>query len=168
MRFSTRPGRMVKEFLRVHLCEGRLWHSGSVRTGRQPALDDLGRPSCRATSAGEILDSILKELRRANLVVARRGNCGGYHLGRPASEIRLADVFRPLEGPLAEVHGLRPEEAKYKGSAESLQTVWVAVRASLRFVLEETTIADIVNGRLPNPIRALAAEPDSWTSRPIH
>jgi Rrf2 family protein len=114
----------------------------------------------------KFLESILNDLRRANLVVSRRGANGGYILSRPATEIRLADVIRPLEGPLAEVRGLRPEAAIYEGAAESLQTVWVAVRASLRSVLEETTISDIVSGRLPGSIRALTADPDSWISRP--
>lgn len=114
----------------------------------------------------KFLESILNDLRRINLVVSRRGPDGGYQLGRSASEIRLADVIRPLDGPLAEVRGLRPEAATYDGAAEGLKTVWVAVRASLRSVLEETTIADIVNGRLPAPVRKLTADPDSWVSRP--
>jgi Rrf2 family protein len=114
----------------------------------------------------KFLESILSDLRRANLVVSRRGHEGGYLLSRPASEIVLADIIRPLEGPLAEVRGLRPEATTYEGAAESLQTVWVAVRASLRSVLEKTTIADVVSGRLPRSIRSLTADPDSWISRP--
>jgi len=114
----------------------------------------------------KFLESIMNDLRRADLVVSRRGPDGGYRLSRPASEIRLADVIRPLEGPLAEIRGLRPEAVTYEGAAESLQAVWVAVRSSLRSVLERTTIDDIVSGRLPKPVQALAADPDSWTSRP--
>ena len=44
--------------------------------------------------------------------------------------------------------------------------MWVAVRASLRGVLEKTTIADVVSGRLPTSVRAMVAQPDSWVSRP--
>ncbi len=112
------------------------------------------------------LEQILIDLRRTKYVVSRRGPDGGYLLSRPASEILLADVIRSLEGPLAEVRGLRPETATYVGPAEDLQRVWVAVRASLRGVLEKTTIADVVSGRLPVPVSALVAEPDSWVSRP--
>jgi Rrf2 family protein len=115
----------------------------------------------------KFLEGILNDLRRANLVVSRRGHEGGYLLSRPASEISLADVIRPLEGPLAEVRGLRPEATFYEGPAESLQTVWVAVRSSLRSVLEKTTIADIVSGRLPRSVQALTAAQDSWISRPV-
>jgi len=76
----------------------------------------------------------------------------------------VADVIRPLDGPLAEVRGLRPEAATYEGSAEHLQSVWVAVRASLRSVLEHVTIADITTGDLPKPVMKLTAQPDAWTS----
>lgn len=110
------------------------------------------------------LEAILNDLRRMNLVISRRGPEGGYVLSRPASEISVADVIRPLDGPLAEVRGLRPEAANYEGSAEGLRTVWVAVRASLRSVLEETTIDDIVSGRLSKSVRTFAADPDSWKS----
>ena len=82
-------------------------------------------PMASATLAAEqklpekFLVSILNELRQAGLVVSRRGPDGGYLLSRVASEIHLADVFRPLEGPLAEVRGLRPEAANYDGPAKT-------------------------------------------------
>ena len=81
----------------------------------------------------------------------------------------MADVIRPLDGPLAEVRGLRPEAASYEGSAEHLQSVWVAVRASLRSVLEQVTIADIVSGELPRSVVKLTDRPgrlDSPTEPP--
>jgi DNA-binding IscR family transcriptional regulator len=40
--------------------------------------------------------------------------------------------------------------------------VWVAVRASLRGVLEQVTLADLARGELPESVRALAADPDAW------
>ena len=71
-------------------------------------------------------------------------------------------MIRPLDGPLAEVRGLRPEAAIYEGSARHLQDVWVAVRASLRVVLEQVTIADIVSGQLPKSVQKLTTDPDAW------
>ena len=88
-------------------------------------------------------------MRRAGLLLSQRGADGGYRLSRPATAITVADVIRPLDGPLAEVRGLRPEAANYEGAAEHLQDVWIAVRSSLRSVLEQVTIADIVSGQLP-------------------
>jgi len=111
------------------------------------------------------LGAILGDLRRNGIVASQRGAEGGYRLARPANEISVADVIRALDGPLAEVRGLRPEAASYLGAAERLQDVWVAVRASLRTVLEQVTIADIVKGALPRHVAKLTADPDAWTPR---
>ena len=108
------------------------------------------------------LENILTELRRAGIVSSQRGGDGGYWLARPAAEITLAEVIRAVDGPLAEVRGLRPEKASYQGPAEHLAEVWVAVRASLRAVLESVTLADVVAGRLPPRVRRLLADPDAW------
>jgi Rrf2 family protein len=113
----------------------------------------------------KFLESILNDMRRAGLLLSQRGAEGGYRLSRPAAEITVADVFRPLDGPLAEVRGLRPEAAKYEGAAEHLQEVWVAVRASLRTVLDRVTIADIVAGDLPKSVQKLTADPEAWLPR---
>ncbi len=121
-----------------------------------------------ATAQGlppKFLESILNDMRRAGLLTSQRGAEGGYRLSRPADDITVADVIRPLDGPLAEVRGLRPESATYEGSAEHLQTVWVAVRASLRTVLDRVTIADITSGRLPKSVEKLTTEPGAWESR---
>lgn len=110
----------------------------------------------------KFLESILNDLRRAGLLRSQRGAEGGYRLSRPANSITVAEIIRPLDGPLAEVRGLRPEAANYDGAAEHLQSVWVAVRASLRSVLESVTLADIVAGKLPKAIEKLTADPDAW------
>jgi Rrf2 family protein len=110
----------------------------------------------------KFLESILNDLRRAGLVHSQRGPNGGYRLTRPAQEITVADIIRPLDGPLAAVRGLRPEATTYDGAAQALQDVWVAVRASLRSVLETVTIADIAGGRLPRKVNKLTANPDAW------
>jgi Rrf2 family protein len=111
------------------------------------------------------LRGILNELRRANIVTSQRGNAGGYQLSRPASEITVGEVYRRLEGPLAEVRGLRPEAASYENDAEHLQSVWIAVRSSLRNVLDEVTLDQVVTGKLPDGVARLLAEPDAWQPR---
>src|SRR5215212_9958243 len=110
------------------------------------------------------LENILLQLRHAGIVESRRGADGGYKLARPAAEITLADVIRAIDGPLAGVSGQRPETLDFKGRSEPLREVWVAVRASLRSVLEEVTLADVASGELPANVRELTSEPDAWVS----
>ncbi len=113
----------------------------------------------------KFLESILTQLRRAGLVISRRGAEGGYRLGRPAEQITVADVIRALEGPLAAVRGFAPEEVTYGGAAEHLGEVWVATRAALRSVLEHVTLADLRTGDLPSDARDLLNEPGAWQRR---
>jgi Rrf2 family protein len=113
----------------------------------------------------KFVEAILGELRRASIVRSQRGAEGGYALARPANEITLGAVIRAVDGPLAEVRGLRPHETTYAGVAEHLPEVWVAVRVSLRRVLDETTLAQVLTGRLPSAVRRMVDEPDAWLPR---
>jgi Rrf2 family protein len=108
------------------------------------------------------LENILSDLRHAGFVGSRRGAEGGYWLARPAAEVSVADIIRAVDGPLANVRGVRSEQVSYEGSAEKLRDVWVAARASLRHVLENVTLADLASGELPESVRAIAADPDAW------
>ena len=123
------------------------------------------------TIAGEqhlprkFLEAILSDLRRARLVESLRGAEGGYRLARPASKIQVADVMRAVDGPLAEVRGLRPETLVYEGSAERLQDVWVAVRAGLRAVLERISVADVAAGKMPASVRTMIRDLEAWVPR---
>ena len=110
----------------------------------------------------KFLENILLELRHNGLVQSQRGADGGYWLARPAAEITLAEVIRAVEGPLANVRGARPETLEYAGPAAGLQDVWVAVRASLRGVLETVTLADVASGELPAEIGGLTSDPEAW------
>jgi Rrf2 family protein len=113
----------------------------------------------------KFLENILQGLRQAGLIDSRRGPDGGHLLARPAAEIALADVIRAIDGPLAGVGGRRPEELAFTGSAEPLRDVWIAVRASLRRVLEEVTLADVAAGQLPAHVADLTADPGAWAKR---
>jgi Rrf2 family protein len=113
----------------------------------------------------QFLEHILLELKHAGIVRARRGAKGGYWLGRPASEVSIADIVRAVEGPIAHVQSSPPESIEYRGNAEHLQEVWIAVRANLRAVLEHVSLADLVSGDLPAPVEELAASPDAWAPR---
>lgn len=113
----------------------------------------------------KFVEAILGELRRAGLVRSQRGAEGGYALAHPPSEITLGQVIRAVDGPLAEVRGLRPHETTYTGVAEQLPYVWVAVRAALRRVLDETTLQQLLTGKLPAHVRRMVEAPDAWLPR---
>lgn len=104
------------------------------------------------------LRDILRDLRRAHLVRSHRGPDGGFVLDRQAHEVSLADIFRAVDGPLAEVRDQSLSAMTYQGAAEELPVVWMAVRAGLRRVLETTTIADLAAGALPLVVTDLAEE----------
>jgi Rrf2 family protein len=113
----------------------------------------------------QFLEHILLELKHQGLVRARRGAKGGYWLAKPADEVTVAEIVRAVEGPIAHVQSTPPEDIAYRGNSEPLQKVWIAVRASLRAVLEEVTLADLVSGELPESVEDLAASPDAWVPR---
>jgi Rrf2 family protein len=123
----------------------------------------------RIATAQEIplnfLENILGELRHAGIVRSHRGAEGGFRLAKAAEEITIADVIRAVEGPLASVRGGPPEDSAYGGASEALPRVWIAVRANLRRVVEQVTVADVAGGQLPHAIDRLAEDPDAWVTR---
>jgi Rrf2 family protein len=113
----------------------------------------------------QFLEHILLELKHAGIVRARRGAKGGYWLARPADDITIAEIVRAVEGPIAHVQSSPPESIEYRGNAVHLQEVWIAVRASLRQVVEQVTLADLVSGEMPPVVEHLTGSPDAWVAR---
>lgn len=111
------------------------------------------------------LESILASMRHAGLVRSHRGKDGGFTLASPAEEITVGTVARAVEGPLTLVQGARPETLDYEGEAAALQSLWVAVRASLRSVLDAVTLADLLDGQLPDEVARMLDEDDAWSPR---
>ncbi len=107
------------------------------------------------------LENILHELKRAGLVATQRGVDGGYRLAKRADEISVADIIRAVEGPLADVRGMRPETLSFEGAAAPLRDVWLAVRVNLRAVLEGVTVADIAEDHLPAVVADLVRDPEA-------
>jgi len=125
-------------------------------------VDELARAQGIRVS---FLENIVTQLRSSGIVRSQRGPEGGYWLARPPEEVSLADVIRTVEGPLVGVRGQRPEELEYSGSAESLQQVWIALRANLRKVLERVTVAEVAAANLPEDVVALTGEEQAWHTR---
>jgi Rrf2 family protein len=112
----------------------------------------------------EFLETVLLSLKHAGIVQSQRGASGGFRLARPADSISLADVVRAVDGPVADVRGERAEKVAYSGAAVHLQSVWIAVRASLRQILEGISVQDLVDGRLPRAVTRLTDDPEAWRS----
>lgn len=135
-------------------------------------IGQCGDPDGRVVSADAVaaaagiprafLLGILAELRRGGIVASQRGAAGGWVLARDAGTITLAEIIRAVDGPLASVHGQRPETLDYGLALAALQRVWIAVRASLREVLETVTLADLLAGSLPAEIDARARDAETW------
>lgn len=106
----------------------------------------------------QFLVDILSDLRADRLVRSHRGRDGGYELARPADQISIADVLRCIDGPLASVRDIGLGDLDYAGATTALADVWRALRASMRSVLEETSLADVAGGALPDHVRELASD----------
>ena len=134
------------------------------------ALETPGVPTTSATLAARgrfppgFLEDVLRLLRTAGLLRSVRGGGGGWLLARPAESITIADVIRAVDGPLASVRGVRPHELADAGEREPFVSLWVAVRAALRSVLEHVTLADMASGSLPPDVQVLVND-DAWATR---
>jgi Rrf2 family protein len=91
----------------------------------------------------KFVENILGELKHAGLVVSQRGPEGGYRLAVPPEDVTVADVIRVVDGPLAAVAGVRPDEVRYPPGAEALPGIWLEARGMLRSVLETVTFKEL-------------------------
>ncbi len=128
---------------------------------RAVTADELGR---RQDIPHNFLQTILGDLRKADILIAQRGQSGGWRLAKPAETVTIADVIRAVDGPLVSVYGVRPESVSYNGRAEVLKPVWIAARDALREVLESVTIDQLASGDLPDEVRRRTESDDAWRS----
>ena len=145
MRMSAKAEYAVRAMTQLASVDG----GGLVKT------DDLAKAQ---GIPAQFLVDILSDLRSDRLVRSHRGRDGGYELARPATEISIADVLRCIDGPLASVRDIGLGDLPYTGPTTPLTDVWRALRASMRSVLETTTLADVASGSLPDHVTALARD----------
>jgi Rrf2 family protein len=148
VRITAKSDYAIRALLELAAADGALLTCDAI-------AEEQGIPS-------KFLGTILTDLRHAGLIASHRGAEGGYLLARPARTITVADVIRVVDGPLASVHGQRPQDVEYEGNAAILQPLWVAVRASLRGVLENVTIAHLATGQLPRKVARLTEDDEAW------
>ncbi len=93
------------------------------------------------------LEQLIAPLRRAGIVESKRGARGGYVLGRPPEEIRVGDVFRVMEGPIAPMECVSEDESEQTcpliGGCET-RPIWLKLRDSMVDALDSQTLADLV------------------------
>jgi Rrf2 family protein len=94
--------------------------------------------------AGYLYD-VLADLRRVELVQARRGGHGGYSLARPAAQITLGTVVRLLDG--APTEGLARSRPPDGVARDRLQQLWDAANQAGLRLLDDVTLADIAQRR---------------------
>ena len=102
------------------------------------------------------LEQLIAPLRRADLVTSRRGARGGYILSRDPSEIRVGDVYRVMEGPVAPMdcvsEDLTDQICPLIDGCET-RPIWVKVRDSIVEALDSTTLADLARKPAPGPVQ---------------
>jgi Rrf2 family cysteine metabolism transcriptional repressor len=97
------------------------------------------------------LEQLIGPLRRAGLVESKRGAQGGYQLSRPPAAIRVGDVYRVMEGPVAPMDCVSEDPADQTCPLiDGCETrpVWMKLRDSITEALDSTTLEDLVNGSL--------------------
>jgi Rrf2 family protein len=121
--------------------------------------------SSRRDIPEKFLEGILTLLRKSGIISSYRGPSGGFELAKKPQDIVVADIIRIIDGPLAAVRGFAPEEIDYAGPVKHVADVWIATRASLRNVLENISIADIISGDFDVSISKLLNEKDARKRR---
>lgn len=143
MRMSAKAEYAVRAMVQLATVDG------GVRVTTEDLAQAQGIPP-------QFLVDILSDLRNDRLVRSHRGRDGGYELARPGDEISIADVLRSIDGPLASVRDVGLGDLPYSGPTAALTDVWRALRASMRSVLEQTSLADVAAGALPDHVARLA------------
>jgi Rrf2 family protein len=115
--------------------------AAATADGRRITADDIAG---RQAISWRFLQAVLATLLQAGLVTSARGTNGGYRLARDASEITVGTIGRAVEGSLFTVNGTLPERLDPPGIAGATQELWASVDASVRSVLDDVTVADLL------------------------
>jgi len=123
--------------LRAMMTLARRYQQGAIKVREIASEADV---------PGKFLELILLELKNARIVESVRGAKGGYQLRRPPSQIRLSEVIRLIDGPLApfgdadQLRALIARDTDHR----ALYQVFLDVRDGAARILENTSLADII------------------------
>ncbi|MCR3922876.1 MAG: Rrf2 family transcriptional regulator [Firmicutes bacterium] len=95
----------------------------------------------------QFLEQIFLPLRRAGLIASVRGAKGGYVLAKPPEEVKVGDILRTLEGPIAPVECVAEGKSDSCGRSAACLTrgIWERLRDTMSEVLDDITLADVIN-----------------------
>jgi Rrf2 family protein len=133
--------------LQAMMMLGRHYQQGAIKI-RDIAYEE-GLPE-------KFLELILLELKNARMVESSRGARGGYQLRRDPAEIRLSEIIRLIDGPLApfgdaeQLRSLIDRDAAHR----ALYQVFLDVRDAAAGILEHTTLAQICGAKLPGQAKS--------------
>jgi len=134
---------------------GRRYGTGPASLAEIAAAEDLPRA---------YLEQLVMSLRDAGLVTSTRGAHGGYELAREPAAVRMGEVLRALEGPIAPMFCATddPEHAVIcdRSSRCTVNVLWVRVRDAVTGALDGMTLADLVPSPAP-PTGPVATSPDN-------
>jgi Rrf2 family transcriptional regulator, cysteine metabolism repressor len=118
---------------------GRRFGTGPASLAEIAADEDLPRA---------YLEQLVMSLRDAGLVTSTRGAHGGYELAREPATVRMGEVLRALEGPIAPMICATddPEHAVVcdRSARCTVNVLWVRVRDAVTGALDGMTLADLI------------------------
>jgi Rrf2 family protein len=128
--------------LQAMMMLARHHHQGAIKIREVAYEEDLPE---------KFLELILLELKNARMVESVRGAKGGYQLRRDPAEIRLSEIMRLIDGPLApfadaeQLRVLIDRDLAHR----ALYQVFLDVRDAVAHILDNTTLADLISGTTP-------------------
>jgi Rrf2 family transcriptional regulator, iron-sulfur cluster assembly transcription factor len=157
MRLSTR-GRyavmaMVELAARQHPAM-----DGDPAKGRPVSLADIAHAQLLSLA---YLEQLFGPLRRAGLVASARGPGGGYRLGRPPSQISIADIVDAVDETIRATRCDEGAPGCLAGQRCLTHDLWDELGQQIRFFLTGMTLADVVTGQVTGRAMPLRGGPDS-------
>jgi len=129
----------------------RHYGAGPISLAEMADHENLPRP---------YLEQLVVSLREAGLVHSTRGARGGYELSRDPGDIKMGEVLRALEGPIAPMV-CASEEPSHAAICErtgycNVNHLWMTVQRAISGALDSITLADLAAPRPAHPFHSVA------------
>lgn len=121
-----------------------------VLGGQQGKVMSIQEISDKTLVTVHYLEQLLLQLKKLGYVASKRGARGGYLLQKNADEIIIGEVIRDLDGPLSPMAcaSITKYEPCPLEQGCQLKPLWSLIRDTIAYVLEQTTLGDLLNNRI--------------------